>query len=157
MIKKQTEQLRTIPNVLSEIVNKYPNKTALIFNSETLSYRELWEQSTQIALVLQKMKIKKGDKVAIKITRSLELYLVLIGVIRLGAIIVPLSNAFNNNSPEQYITDCIEAADINLLISDADNAESAEFKINSSQLINSQVNYPIISVKTLFFTNPRVR
>ncbi|MEQ1974873.1 non-ribosomal peptide synthetase [Xenorhabdus sp. SGI240] len=150
MIKKQTEQLRTIPNVLSEIVNKYPNKTALIFNSETLSYRELWEQSTHIAFVLQKMKIKKGDKVAIKITRSLELYLVLIAVIRLGAIIVPLSNAFNNNSPEQYITDCIEAADINLLISDADNAESAEFKINSSQLINSQVNYPIISVKTLF-------
>ncbi|MDC9583388.1 AMP-binding protein, partial [Xenorhabdus sp. PR6a] len=73
MIEKQVGQLRTIPNILSEIVNKHSNKTALIFNSEKLSYRDLWEQSSQIAFVLQKMKIKKGDKVAINITRSLEL------------------------------------------------------------------------------------
>ncbi|WP_052145638.1 AMP-binding protein [Xenorhabdus nematophila] len=59
MIEKQVGQLRTIPNILSEIVNKHSNKIALIFNSETLSYRDLWEQSSQIAVVLQKMEIKK--------------------------------------------------------------------------------------------------
>ncbi|WP_338803300.1 non-ribosomal peptide synthetase [Xenorhabdus griffiniae] len=127
MIEKQAGLFRTIPNILSEIVNKYPNKVALIFNSETLSYRELWEQSAQIAFVLQKMKVKKRDKVAIKITRSLELYLVMIAVIRLGAVIVPLSNTINNNNPKQYIADCIKDVDISLLISDADDVESAEF------------------------------
>ncbi|MBI6549067.1 non-ribosomal peptide synthetase [Xenorhabdus lircayensis] len=150
MIEKQVGQLRTIPNILSEIVNKYSNKTALIFNSETLSYRELWEQSSQIAFVLQKMEIKKGDKVAINITRSFELYLVMIAVIRLGAVIVPLSNTFNNNSPKQYIADYIKAVEISLLISDADYSEPSEFKKNSLQLINSQINYPVISVENLF-------
>ncbi|MDX7992305.1 non-ribosomal peptide synthetase, partial [Xenorhabdus littoralis] len=125
-------------------------QVALILNSETLSYRDLWKQSAQIASVLQKMAVKKGDKVAINITRSLELYLVLIAVIRLGAVIVPLSNAFNNNNSKQYIVDCIKAADVSLLISDVNYTEISEFKKNSSQLINSQINYPFISVESLF-------
>ncbi|PHM63403.1 non-ribosomal peptide synthetase [Xenorhabdus ishibashii] len=145
MIEKQVEQFRTIPNALGEIVKKYPNKTALIFNFETLSYCEVWQQSAQVAFVLQKMKVKKGDKVAIKITRSLELYLVLIAVIRLGAVIVPLSNVFNNNSPEQYIADCIKTADISLLISDSDNAERTKFKTSGSQ-----VTYSFISIENIF-------
>ncbi|PHM73862.1 non-ribosomal peptide synthetase [Xenorhabdus kozodoii] len=143
MIEKQLEQLHTIPNALSEIVSKHSNKTALIFNSETLSYRELWEKSAQIAFVLQKMKVKKGDKVAIKITRSLELYLVMIAVIRLGAIIVPLNNTFNNNNPEQYIADCTKAADISLLISNVDN------NITKLKTKGSQIHYPVIAVENL--------
>ncbi|MBS9442073.1 non-ribosomal peptide synthetase [Photorhabdus heterorhabditis] len=149
MIKKQVKQLCTIPSVLSEIVNKYPNKIALIFHSKKLSYRELWEQSAQVAFVLQKMGVKKGDKVAINITRSLELYLTLIAIIRLGAVIVPLSNSFNNIS-KQYIADCIKAADVSLLISDTDHFEPSEFKKNSSKLNYLKINFLFISVEKLF-------
>ncbi|MDR0218143.1 MAG: non-ribosomal peptide synthetase [Enterobacteriaceae bacterium] len=149
MAKNQIEQLGTIPNILCEIVNKYPNKIALIFNAETLSYRELWVKSAQIALTLQRMGVKKGDKVAIQITRSLELYLILIAVIRLGAIVVPLSNVRNNNNPERYIKNCIEAADINVFISDTDSEKESELKITASQSNNLHINYLVISVKSL--------
>ncbi|REF28227.1 amino acid adenylation domain-containing protein [Xenorhabdus cabanillasii] len=139
MNTKNIEQSYAIPDLLFKIVNQYPNKTALIFNSEVLSYRELWHQSTQIASVLQRMGVRKGDKIAVKLTRCLELYLVLVALIRLGAVVVPLSQS----NPAQYQADCIRTADVSLLISDTD--EMLKSKENSSL-----INCPFISVENLF-------
>ncbi|AOM41016.1 non-ribosomal peptide synthetase [Xenorhabdus hominickii] len=150
MIKKQVNQLYTIPNILSEIVNKHSNKTAVIFNLKALSYCELWEQSTQVAFVLQRMGVKKGDKVAINIARSLELYIVLIAIIRLGAVIVPLSNSFNNVS-KQYMADCIKAADASLLIADTDRLELSDFEKNNSKLNSLKENCFFTPTEKLFY------
>ncbi|MBC8943669.1 non-ribosomal peptide synthetase [Xenorhabdus indica] len=138
MITKHIEQLHAIPDLLFDIVNRYPNKTALVFNSEILSYRELWDQSTQIASVLQRIGVRKGDKIAVKLTRCLELYLVLVAVIRLGAVIVPLSHS----NPAQYQADCIKVADVSLLISETD--ETLTLKET-----NTPINCPFISVENL--------
>ncbi|MDC9622015.1 amino acid adenylation domain-containing protein [Xenorhabdus sp. XENO-7] len=131
---KYEGELKAIPDALFEVVSKYSNKIALVFESETLSYRELWEKSAKLAFVLQKTGVKKGNKVAIKLTRNIELYLILLAVIRVGAIIVPI----NNVSPKQYVEESIEVANVSFLIS------------NDSSLVYKG-SYQPISVEDLFF------
>ncbi|OTA21792.1 Amino acid adenylation [Xenorhabdus beddingii] len=154
---KYVEQLGAIPDVLFEVVTKYSNKTALIFNSETLSYRDLWEQSEKIASVLQKIGIKKSDKVAVKLTRSLELYLVMLAVIRMGAVLVPIGN----NNPEQYVNECISVANASLLITNGDNGDNVKSPVRCSAITIEDLllkaetlDYVPIAFETLAATEP---
>ena len=64
----------------------------------TLSYNELNEQSTRLALNLQRLaNVKKGVRVAVCCGNRYEYPVIQMGLGRLGAILVPLNTAFTDN------------------------------------------------------------
>ncbi len=81
--------------ILEESAHKFPNKPAVTmkmgFRIKTLSYKEVFELSKQIAIYLEKQGIKKGDKVLICAPNSPYWVCVFWATLLRGAIIVPLN------------------------------------------------------------------
>ena len=48
---------------LIRTASSYPDKTAIIFNDNRISYKELHETTTKLAYSLKKLGIKKHDRV----------------------------------------------------------------------------------------------
>jgi len=69
----------------------HPDKPAIIFNGQTISYRQLHARSNQTAAWMQSIGIEKGDRVAVMMANSLEFIDVFLACSRLGAIFVPIN------------------------------------------------------------------
>lgn len=76
--------------MLEEVACCYGGKTALVLGDNRLSYTGLDAASNKVAHALLKMGVNKGDRVAMLLSNSLEFVITCFGVIKAGAIAVPL-------------------------------------------------------------------
>ncbi|MFQ5646407.1 MAG: acetate--CoA ligase [bacterium] len=85
------------------------NKTALIYSApgreETYTYKELSRLSDKFANVLRKIGVNRGDRVFIFMPRSPELYVGLLGILKVGAIPGPLFEAFMKEAVKDRMVD----------------------------------------------------
>ena len=90
------EKVPEIPvfKFLDDVAAKYPDKTALIFFDNKMTFRELKELSDRFAAALADLGVKKGDRVATMIPNSTNHVIVYFGIIKTGAISVPLNVMF---------------------------------------------------------------
>ena len=74
------------------------NKVALYYDTdgrkEKYTFQELKLLSNKFANVLKKLGVKKGDRIAVFMPRSPELYAAFIGIAKIGAISMPMFEAF---------------------------------------------------------------
>lgn len=82
-------------HILDKQAHDYPHRSALLFASHdfkherTLSYAQLSDLSHRAAIHFSAAGIGKGDRVLIQLPRVLEWWIVLFGLIRIGAVPVP--------------------------------------------------------------------
>lgn len=81
---------KTVHQIFEEQVEKHPNKKAIIFENESLTYRQLNEKANMIARYLQVNGLNYGDVVAIMIDKSLEYLPVAIAILKCGAAYTPI-------------------------------------------------------------------
>ncbi|MCD9188138.1 MAG: amino acid adenylation domain-containing protein [Pyrinomonadaceae bacterium] len=84
----------SIPEVFSKIVRNYPDKDALVWDDERLSYRELDERSNLIADFLNNSNTGDGGNVAVRMSRTPELIVSILGILKAGLGYVPLEPSF---------------------------------------------------------------
>ncbi|ASZ13664.1 non-ribosomal peptide synthetase [Chitinophaga sp. MD30] len=97
---------KTIVDLFRTQVTKTPDEPALIFGSDTMSYRALDLLSTQISIYLCKdRKVSAGDKVAIMLERSIYLIPVLLGILKSGAAYVPIDPSYPVGRVEHILQD----------------------------------------------------
>ncbi len=74
------------------------DQVALIYSDndreEKYTFQQMKEQSNRFGNVLKKVGVNKGDRVFVFLPRSPELYFSLLGIIKVGAIVGPLFEAF---------------------------------------------------------------
>lgn len=70
---------------------RHPDKTAIIYEGERYSYRDLDEKSLRFANALREIGVKKGDKVALLMTNSADYIFAYFGIIRSGAVVVTVN------------------------------------------------------------------
>ncbi|MFO0319082.1 MAG: amino acid adenylation domain-containing protein [Neisseriaceae bacterium] len=92
---------------------KTPDKLAVIADDGHLNYQELDLLSSQIASRLQLMDVKHQDRVAILLDRSVKMPAAILGVLKLGAIYVPL----DVNYPGQRLQYMLEDSNSRVVIS----------------------------------------
>ncbi|WP_281322352.1 non-ribosomal peptide synthetase [Flavobacterium aestivum] len=86
---------KTIVNLFEEQVVKTPNNTAIVFEESTLTYKELNEKVNQFACYLREnYDIKPDDLVGIKLNRSEQLIIAILGVLKSGAAYVPIDSDY---------------------------------------------------------------
>ena len=73
---------------IQENIKKQPDKKAIIFPTETITFRELDEQSGFLAQYLKQKKIKKGDRVVVILPISPMLFYIIFALIKVGATVV---------------------------------------------------------------------
>lgn len=80
---------------LTEFISRhaewYPDKVAVIFEEEKLTWREFNQRCNRVANRLAREGISKGDRVAIISPNCLEYPEILFGALKAGAVIVPIS------------------------------------------------------------------
>ena len=81
---------RTIPRFLCEVANRLPDKIAIVSNSRSITFSELYEESLATAECLHELGIQKGDRVGICMEKSLDQISVILGVLFANAVVVPI-------------------------------------------------------------------
>ena len=131
-------QTGTIPDILAENAKRWPNEVALVeinpqelenhhttwkeyslivsspieaFRSE-MTWAQFDEKANRFANFLLTRNVKKGDKVAILLMNSLEWLPIYFGVLRAGAMAVPL----NYRYAADEIKYCVDLADASILV-----------------------------------------
>ncbi len=98
------KQKLTIPALINESVEKYGERTSLVFaGGENYTYKELGDDIALVAELLIKIGVKKGDKVAILSTNMPNWGVAFFAVLSLGAVTVPVLPDFHPNEVSNII------------------------------------------------------
>jgi long-chain acyl-CoA synthetase len=83
--------IKVIPDLINKGEPKTLRKVALIYEGEKISYQGLKEKGDRLARAMINLGVKRGDKVGILLRNSPEFVISLFGIIKAGAIAVPLN------------------------------------------------------------------
>jgi len=83
--------MQLISELLSSAAKAHHDREAIIFENSTLTYGELNEKVNNLAKGLQKLGIRRGDRVMVQLTNGPEIIMAHYAVIKAGAIAVPLN------------------------------------------------------------------
>jgi amino acid adenylation domain-containing protein len=89
-----------------------PDSTAVVFEKELLSYRELDTRANQLANHLRRLGVGADSLVGICLERSLEMVVGLLGILKAGAAYVPIDPAY----PGDRVSFMLEDAEVPVLI-----------------------------------------
>ncbi|MFH0070851.1 amino acid adenylation domain-containing protein, partial [Peribacillus sp. NPDC056705] len=122
----------------------HPDRAAVVFEEEQLTYRELNERANQFARVLREKGAGKGQFVAIMVDRSIEMVVSLLAVLKAGAAYLPIDPAYPADriqymledseagylithrqlkAPDGFVGQSIRADDASIFQGDASNLE----------------------------------
>lgn len=87
----QRARRNTLGDLLSRSAARYPNKIALVYGEQRVTFRELEERTNQTANALLVDGVTHGLKVAILSKNNLDFVIVKYAVAKLGAILVPIN------------------------------------------------------------------
>ena len=93
-------------------VERTPNRLAVVFEDQQLSYRELNERANQLAHYLRSRGVGPEVVVGICVERSLELVVGVLGILKAGGAYLPLDLAY----PRERLCFMLEDAGVRLLL-----------------------------------------
>lgn len=103
---------KTVHQLFEEQVEKTPNNVAVVFENQSLTYKELNGRANQLAHYLQNFGVKAEVLVAISLERSLELIIATLGILKAGGAYVPL----DPNYPQERLKYILEDAQVKYMI-----------------------------------------
>jgi long-chain acyl-CoA synthetase len=92
--------------MLGEAARQYRDKTAITFRDDRVSYARLDEESNKAARALMNLGVNKGDRVAMLLPNSLELITIYFGIVKIGAVAVPLDTKYKPAELTVLFNDC---------------------------------------------------
>ncbi|HEX5751715.1 MAG TPA: amino acid adenylation domain-containing protein, partial [Archangium sp.] len=102
----------TLHSLVRSQALRTPEATALVSESGTLTYRQLSEASTRLALHLRSLGVGPGSLVALCIERSPEMLVSLLAILEAGAAWVPMDPEY----PAERLAFMLEDSDATLLV-----------------------------------------
>jgi len=103
---------KTIIELFLEKVKKFPQHTAVVFNGEKLTYRELDEKSNQIARVLREKGVDPDGLVGLVLDRSFEMIIGIMAILKAGGAYLPISPEY----PKDRIRFIVKDSGLKLLL-----------------------------------------
>jgi amino acid adenylation domain-containing protein len=91
---QEVRDVRSVPELISELRDLCPHSIALSHSDRQLSYEELDRKANRFAGHLAELSILSGDTVAICMERSFDWIVAALGIMRVGAAYVPLDSAW---------------------------------------------------------------
>ena len=94
----------TIPQMFMEAAQQFPAHQALSMEGRALTYRELDETTNQVAHMLRRHGVKKGEYVALFMHRSIETVIGILAILKAGGVYIPIDPEY----PEDRIRYMLE-------------------------------------------------
>jgi amino acid adenylation domain-containing protein len=130
-----------VHQLISDIAKKHPNKTAIKFGEQAVSYRYLDESSNRLAALLVNNHVQKGDLVALAVERSAEMLTALLAIMKAGAAYLPIDPEY----PVERVKYTLNDASVKVLITSANykghfNTDAQELLLEEAMKASSE--YP---------------
>ena len=130
-------------DVVDAIAQKEPDKLAMIHiaNDKTerrFTFNDMKRASAQCANYFKSMGIKKGDRVMLVLKRHYQFWFAILGLHKLGAIVIPATNQLQAHDFEYRF----EAADVSAIICTADGDVAHQVDL-------AQQKCPVLTTKVL--------
>jgi long-chain acyl-CoA synthetase len=100
------ERPRSIWAMVSDAASRNPDGEALVCGVRRMTWREVAQQSAQIAAGLRKMGLQSGDRIALLLGNRIEFALAMFGAAHLGAVTVILSTRQQKPEIAYVLADC---------------------------------------------------
>src|SRR5687767_374201 len=110
--------MRTLDQRFRDAAARHQDATALALGSDTLTYAALERVSSQVARVLIDAGVRPGDRVCLVLEKSVRTITTILGVLKCGAIYVPL----DPDSPAARLRSMIETCDTRWILASARTA-----------------------------------
>ncbi len=88
-----------------KMAEKYPDRVAVIYLGEKLTYSRLQNLIDRFATALNRMGVRKGDKVVLYISNSVQWVIAFFGIQKIGAVVVPVAPIYTSFEIEYMIKD----------------------------------------------------
>ena len=94
-----------LPDILERAAKRYPDKDALLFKEDKMSFKELKDKVDRLATFLSGFGIKKGDSVAILLPNLSPCVISYYAILRIGAIVVMNNPLYSDRELEHQLND----------------------------------------------------
>jgi len=91
---------------LEETTKKCPEKTALIWGDQRLSYKNLSDMAGRLASALIENGIQKGDRVVIVTPNSVETIIAMFGILKAGGVFLVVHHSIKEKKLSYILHDC---------------------------------------------------
>ncbi|MCV6609478.1 MAG: AMP-binding protein [Amphritea sp.] len=106
--------INCIRTLLEDAVQTHGDKTALVFNEQSITYSELFTRVNQVALYLSELDLPKDTRIGIYSIKSIEQVVAILAIMSTDYMLVPLTKMLKPEQVEYIINDC----DIKCIITD---------------------------------------
>ena len=130
----------TLPGLFERQAARTPDATSVVFEGASLSYRELDEQSSQLARHLRSLGVAPDVLVGVALRRSLGLVVGLLGVLKAGGAYVPLDPTF----PPERLAFMLSDANVAVLLTQETLRESLP-PVGEAQIVSLDADWEPIS------------
>jgi amino acid adenylation domain-containing protein len=137
---------KTLHQIIEEQVAQTPNSTAIIFEKQTLTYQELNQKANQLAHYLIEQGVEIEDIVALKLDRSLEMIIGILGVLKAGGAYLPI----DTNYPQSRIDYILENSQAKRVLSQQDIKTIIE---QNSNISNPNITMSPKSLAYIIYTS----
>ncbi len=96
--------------LLTDSARRYPDRDALVLGAERITYAELEARSNQVANLVVSWGIRPGEKVALSCPNVPEFPIVYYGILKAGAVVVPLNVMLKGREISYHLADSGAAA-----------------------------------------------
>jgi len=90
---------------LSESAAMYPDHPAIRLDDDVLSYTALDDAASRVATLLQEYGVQPGDRVGLMLPNVPEFAMIFYGILRAGAVAVPMNPLLKRREVEYYLSD----------------------------------------------------
>lgn len=95
----------TIQQLFEEQAAKTPNRVAVVYAEQQLTYRQLNEKANQMAYVLGEEGVQAGSVVGILVERSLEMIVGILGILKAGGAYLPVDPDYPQERIQYMLAD----------------------------------------------------
>ncbi|MBR6034267.1 MAG: amino acid adenylation domain-containing protein [Clostridia bacterium] len=96
---------KTIVELFENQVDKTPDNVAIVFGNKALTYRELDTKANSLAYYLRSQGISRNSIVGIMVSRSLEMIIAILAVMKSGACYIPIDPEYPQSRIEYMLKD----------------------------------------------------
>ena len=129
---KGTSPCRELPlQLFKRKVKEHPNRMAVVFKNERITYKQLDEYSDVIAYRLKEVGVKAGEPVLLSVSAGIDFSVSQWGILKTGAYYIPISNRW----PEDRVNYIVRDSGADVILIDKKSpffACDAKIKINCS-------------------------
>ena len=127
-----------LPQAVDNAAERYPDREAVRYYDNSISYADLSVKTNRLARFLYEQGVRRGDRVGIYCFKSIEAMIALWGIIKAGAVFVPIDPLSPTSRLETILRDC----GIKHLITDVEKRSVVRESVKNGIKLNTIIGVP---------------